>query len=82
MSQGVPVLYTRGQGFDGQFPEGAAGFHVDSSDVKDMVRRIADCVEGYAARSERCVKLSRELEWSRVTARVMDMYREVDACAF
>lgn len=82
MSQGVNVLYTKGQGFDGQFPEGAAGFHVDCADVQDMVRRIADCVEGYEARSQRCVTLSRELEWQRVTSRVMEMYREVESCGF
>ena len=29
MSQGVPVIYSKGQGFDGQFKEGVVGYHVD-----------------------------------------------------
>lgn len=80
MSQGTPVLYTQGQGFDGQFSEGDAGFHVDASDVHDMARRIGDCLKDYEARSARCVALSRELEWSGVAARVKKLYREVGAC--
>ena len=80
MSQGTPVLYTKGQGFDGQFAEGDAGFHVDASDVRDMARRIGDCLDGYEARSARCVSLSRALEWSGVAARMGEMYREVEAC--
>ena len=80
MSQGTPVLYTKGQGFDGQFAEGDVGFHVDASDVRDMARRIGDCMEGYKARSARCVALSRALEWSGVAARMAKLYREVCAC--
>ena len=34
MSQGVPVLYTKGQGFDGQFPEGEVGYAVPCGDVR------------------------------------------------
>jgi glycosyltransferase involved in cell wall biosynthesis len=80
MSQGVSVLYTRGQGFDGQFPEGAAGFHVCASDTREMAERIADCLQGYEARSRRCVELSRTLEWSGIAARVKAMYEEAEAC--
>lgn len=79
MSQGVPVLYTRGQGFDGQFPEGEAGFSVRAGDIQEMAARIADCLEGYAQRSARCVKLGGQLEWTRIAARMLDVYREVGA---
>ena len=34
MSQGLPVIYTKGQGFDGQFDEGLVGYHVDDSNEK------------------------------------------------
>jgi len=32
LSQGLPVLYTRGQGFDRQFEEGEVGYAVDCFD--------------------------------------------------
>ena len=79
MSRGLPVLYTRGQGFDGQFPEGDVGFHVDARDVSDMADRAAACLEGYEARSARCIERARGLAWPRVAERMRDIYREAGA---
>ena len=74
MSQGVPVLYTRGQGFDGQFPEGEAGFAVTCGDIGDQARRIADVCEGYAARSARCVQLAKGYAWPLVAQKWTALY--------
>lgn len=41
LSQGLPVVYTRGQGFDGQFKEGEVGYSVDCCSLKS----IADAIE-------------------------------------
>lgn len=79
MSRGLPVLYTRGQGFDGQFPEGDVGFHVDAGDVSDMADKAAACLKGYEARSARCVERARSLAWPRVAERMRDIYREAGA---
>ena len=76
MSQGVPVLYTRGQGFDGQFPEGAAGYSVACGDVEEQAKRIAEICEGYAERSARCVEMSRGYAWPIVAGKWMDLYRK------
>ena len=77
MSQGVPVLYTRGQGFDGQFPEGAAGYSVACGDIAEQAERIADICEDYAERSARCVALSRGYAWPIVAAKWMALYEGV-----
>ena len=74
MSQGVPVLYTRGEGFDGQFPEGEAGYAVACGDIEEQARRIADVCEGYAERSARCVHLARGYAWPIVAAKWMALY--------
>ena len=75
MSQGVPVLYTRGQGFDGQFPDGEAGYGVICGDIDDQARRIIDACEGYAQRSARCVQLARGYAWPLVAQKWMALYR-------
>ena len=41
MTQGLPVLYTKGEGFDGNFPDGLVGYAVPSDDAN----AIADYVE-------------------------------------
>lgn len=79
MSRGLPVLYTRGQGFDGQFAPGAAGFAVDADSVADMADKALQCLEGYEARSARCLELAKTLAWPRVAGRLREIYEE--ACA-
>ncbi|MDO5376954.1 MAG: glycosyltransferase [Clostridia bacterium] len=77
MSQGVPVLYTRGQGFDGQFPEGEAGFSVACGDIREQARRLIDATQDYEARSERCVSLAEGYAWPHVAAKWAALYRSV-----
>lgn len=40
MSQGLPVIYSKGQGFDGQFAEGVVGYHVDAHDPEELCENI------------------------------------------
>jgi len=77
MSQGVPVLYTKGQGFDGQFPEGEVGFAVPAGDVQTMARRLIECAAGYSGRSARCIERAKEYAWPVVAKKWMELYRGV-----
>lgn len=79
MSQGVPVLYTRGQGFDGQFPEGEVGFSVVCGDVKQQAQALAQVGEDYAARSARCVQHAAAYAWPLVAERWLTLYREAQS---
>lgn len=78
MSQGVPVLYTRGQGFDGQFPEGEIGFSVPAGDCKAMAQRLEDCTKEYAQRSARCVAQAKRYAWQDVAGRLAALYAGIN----
>ena len=75
MSQGVPVLYTRGQGFDGQFPEGEAGFSVVCGDTAQQAQMLREIISDYPARSARCIARAKEYAWPVVAARWSALYR-------
>lgn len=75
MSQGVPVLYTRGQGFDGQFPEGEVGYSVVCGDVAQQAERLGDVLRGYEARSARCVARAAAYAWPEIAKRWMALYQ-------
>ena len=77
MSQGVPVLYTRGQGFDGQFPEGEVGFSVRCGDIAEQAQKLVEICEGYAQRSARCVQHAKAYAWPLVAARWQALYRTI-----
>lgn len=77
MSQGVPVLYTKGQGFDGQFAEGEVGFAVPCGDVQAQAEAVKRVMQGYAERSRRCVEGAEGYAWPRVAGMWMKLYREI-----
>ena len=77
MSQGVPVLYTRGQGFDGQFPEGEVGFSVLCGDAAQQAQALAAIQTDYAARSARCVEHARAYAWPLIAEKWMELYGEI-----
>lgn len=40
MSQGLPIIYTKGHGFDGYFPDGYVGYPVIAHDITDIASKI------------------------------------------
>ena len=77
MSQGVPVLYTKGQGFDGQFAEGEVVFAVPCGDVHAQAEALKRVVQGYEKRSRRCVEGAEGYAWPRVAGMWMKLYQEI-----
>ena len=78
MSRGVPVLYTRGQGFDGLFPEGSVGFPVSCGNTKEMAAKLAEISSGdYRAMSLHCVEAASECAWPVIAERWKELYGSV-----
>ena len=75
MSQGVPVLYTRAQGFDGQFPEGEVGYSVVCGDAAQQAQALADVKADYAARSARCILHAKDYAWPLIAKRWLEIYQ-------
>lgn len=75
MSQGVPVLYTRSQGFDGQFPEGEVGYSVVCGDVSQQAQALADIKTDYAARSARCILHAKDYAWPLIARKWLEIYQ-------
>ena len=74
MSQGVPVLYTRGQGFDGQFEEGEVGFSVLCGNVKQQAKMLGDVTIEYAQRSARCIDRAKDYAWPIIAKKWVELY--------
>lgn len=63
MSQGIPVIYTRGQGFDGHFDDGTVGYAVNCFDYRDISNKIIYLYNNYQQFSERCISLVDKFNW-------------------
>lgn len=75
MSQGVPVLYTKGQGFDGQFKEGEVGFSVPCGDIGQQADALCRIMDDYKARSARCVEAAKSYAWELIAEKWVQLYR-------
>lgn len=76
MSQGVPIIYTNGQGFDGQYAEGVVGFSVDCFDYKTIANRIIDIINNYDEISNNCVSMSENFNWNIIANKYVTIYKE------
>ena len=79
MSQGLPVLYTRGQGFDGQFSEGAVGYAVSDTDAEEIVERVKAVIEDYAVLSENCIQMAKRFDWDAIAKRYCEIYQGISS---
>lgn len=77
MSQGLPVIYTRGQGFDGQFPEGTVGYSVDDTDTIEIANRIRAIIDNYEKMSKNCSAVVRRFDWSLIAERMTTEYKKI-----
>lgn len=77
MSQGLPVLYTRGQGFDGQFAPGEVGYPVACDDAVEMADRVEDALADYGRMSGNCLKQSDRYDWRFIAAYYAGIYKGV-----
>lgn len=76
MSQGLPVLYTRGQGFDEQFPDGTVGYAISDTDPVELADRIQKVLTNYASLSENCLRLIKKFDWNKIAEQYRELYYE------
>ena len=74
MTQGIPVIYTRNQGFDGFFAEGEVGYSVDSHNPGTIAAAIEKIIPNYKEISKNCVNNCRIFDWSIITKDLETMY--------
>lgn len=77
MSQGLPVIYSKGQGFDGQFTEGVVGYHVDSGSPDDVAEGIRHVIENYERIQPNCVLSSHCFTWNYICQNYSELYNKI-----
>jgi glycosyltransferase involved in cell wall biosynthesis len=74
MSQGLPVIYTKGQGFDGQFDDATVGYAVSDKDSKELADCILKAYENYDTLSSNCLSLVSKFNWKTISEQYRDIY--------
>ena len=77
MSQGLPVIYTRGQGFDGQFAEGEVGFSVNPRSPEEIADKIIQVMQDYKKLSPNCREKCKKFNWDRIVEEYIAIYSKI-----
>ncbi len=77
MSQGLPVIYSKGQGFDGQFSEGKVGFHVDAYDANDVAEGIKKLADNFENIKKNVISCSKVFNWLEITDLYDKIYKNI-----
>lgn len=75
MSQGLPVIYTRGQGFDEQFKEGQVGYSVDCFNEKEVANKILHVLDNFEKISYNCIQKTTRFNWETITQQYYQLYK-------
>lgn len=76
MSQGLPIVYSKGQGFDGWVSDRELGRGVDASDSKALAEAIRDLFPVSKARFCRSISEAERFKWPAIAARYRNEYEE------
>lgn len=77
MSQGLPVIYSRDQGFDKQFVDGVVGFSVGSLNYVELSEKIIKTINKYESISENCLNLFSRFDWEKISDKYIDIYNNI-----
>lgn len=74
MTQGIPIIYSRGQGFDGQFNDGEVGYAVNCFDYKEIAGKVELILSDYNNISARCIESSQRYSWDNINKIYKEIY--------
>ena len=77
MSQGLPVIYTKDQGFDCQFEEGLVGLHSSSINLLEIKNVILQVAENHKSMSNNASKLVSKFNWESIAKKYELIYSEL-----
>ena len=76
MSQGLPVVYTRKQGFDGWFLDGTVGKSVRASSENDIAIAIQGALQMRDQYYSSCVDAAKQFNWKDVSKDYKALYQK------
>ena len=77
MSQGLPIIYTKDQGFYRQFKEGHVGYAVNPTDVSGIAAKVAKIMEEYDELSHNALKAYKKFDWNNISREIKSIYKNI-----
>lgn len=76
MSRGLPIIYTKGQGFDKYFKDGEVGYPIKYDSVNEGVEAVIDIINNYNFISNNAKNNSKRFSWKIISDDYKEIYLE------
>jgi L-malate glycosyltransferase len=77
LSQGLPIIYTNGQGVSGYFKNGTVGYGVKPNNVTDIADKIELIMNNFDSMSLNSPKFAQEFSWDNIAKEYLDIYNNL-----
>ena len=77
ISQGIPVVYSAGQGFDKQFAEGEVGYRADALSAESVASSILQITENYSSITQNLPAKAKRYSWDAICSQYCEIYHSV-----
>ena len=71
------MVYSIGQGFDKQFPEGQVGYHANAHSAESVADSITKIIENYGVITKNISSKARRYSWDAICNQYCDIYKTV-----
>ena len=78
LTQGLPIIYGKGQGFDGYFDEGVVGYHAEAFDISDIANAIESVIANYTKLTHNISQLNLQasFNWDKIASEYLNIYND------
>lgn len=77
LTQGLPLIYSKGQGFDGFFEEGLIGYPAEADSEINIAETIRKTCDNYERLAENCLTVGERFSWDSIVDRYDRIYQEI-----
>jgi glycosyltransferase involved in cell wall biosynthesis len=79
LSQGLPIIYAKGQGFDGYYSDKNIGYGVNPSDINDIADKIEFIIKNFDQVSLNIsqLNLKEDFSWEKISEHYLKLYKKI-----
>ena len=77
MSQGLPVIYTKNEGFDMQFQEGVVGYHTSAKNPQELAMVIKKVIYNYDDIAPNTIVKVNAFKWDDIAKKYITIYQQI-----
>ena len=76
LSQHLPIIYAKGQGFDGFYPDGYVGYPAEAGNAENIADKIEKLIKNYAAieSNVEALDLDKDFDWCNIAKKYLSIY--------